>query len=39
MKPQELEDRLNDLAFGVLEMGRLRPGDPTFYFSVLNFSV
>lgn len=30
MKPQELEDRQSDLALLVLELGRLRPDDPTF---------
>ncbi len=28
MKPQELEDRQSDLAFGVLELDRLRPRRP-----------
>ncbi len=31
MKPQELEDRQSDLAFGVLELGRLKPRDRRFY--------
>ena len=31
MKPQEREDGLSDHALGILEMDRLRPGDPTYY--------